>query len=305
MKEMYNTELKQRYIDKREKEVVLPNGYLQLWFSRIAVFENENNKDVSNFSYYEILDMYKTFNLNSVEMLQVLNSILSSYTQWCLQQNLVVDSQNHFLEFKKNIFEECVNTIIIQKKVVSRKQVLEWVNEMKNPVDGFIFLALFEGIRGKLYNELLALKISDFYDGKAKLCTGREIEISNELYNIALETNESLEYYGDKKVITLSNDGYIIKNFPNVQNLTSETAASQRIKGRIQRNADFLGVGAYVSGNVIRESGKIDYINRKSKEKGLSSKEYLEQFKGEVENQFGCRIPSVTVYCDKYKEYLE
>lgn len=307
MSDMYNVEIKKRFINERTATVILPNGYLDLWFRKTAEFENANGKDVSNFTFYEILDMYKTFNVNSLGVLQVLNSQLSTYTQWCLQQNLVFDSQNHFLEFKKEILDSCINHIIIKKKIVSREQVLEWARQLKNPSDSFIFLALFEGIRGKNYCELAFLKISDFHDGKVKLNTGREIQISKELYNIALEANETLQYYGvsNDLIYKLNPEDLIIKNYPNVQDVTDEVQAGIRISHKIKRNAKFLGVEHFLSSNALRESGKIDFIKTQSKELGIDAFEYVQQHKTEIEHQFDCRIPSAMAYYDKYKEYLD
>lgn len=307
MDDMYNAELKQRFIDERAEVVVLPNGYLSRWFRKTEEFESINRKDVSNFTFYEILDMYKTFSLNSIEALQVLNSQLSAYTQWCLQQNLVFDSQNHFLEFKKDIFDSCINHAIIKKKIVSRKQVLEWARQLKNPCDSFIFLALFEGIRGQQYCELAFLRISDFHDGKVKLNTGREIQVSEDLYNLALEANETLQYYGVSNDLTykLNPEDLIIKNYPNVKDATDEVQAGVRISHKIKRNAKFLGIEHFLTSNALRESGKIDFVKKRSKKLGITAQEYVQQYKDEIEYQFDCRIPSAIAYYNKYKEYLD
>ena len=307
MKNMYNAELKQRFIEERTAEVIVSNGYFKLWFNKTASFEEVYDKDLSNFTYYEIVDMYKNFNVNSVGVLQVLNSHLSAYTQWCLQQNLVVDSQNHFLEVKLDAFKECINSVIAKKKVVSREQVLDWAMQLRNPSDSFIFLAIFEGIRGKLYDELAFLKISDFHDGKVKLSSGREIEVSNELYNLALEANSTLEYYsvvGDT-ITQLQNDDLIIKNYMNVLHADDLERASQRILKRINRNVKYLGLESFLNGTALYESGKIDYIKRRSKQLGISCHEYLSTKKSEVEARYACTIPRENVYYNKYKEYLE
>ena len=60
---MYNEEIKNRYIVEKENEVVLPNNYLVLQFNYIEEMEKELNKDVSNFTAYEIIEYYKTFEI--------------------------------------------------------------------------------------------------------------------------------------------------------------------------------------------------------------------------------------------------
>ena len=158
MADMYNENIKQRYIEYKTNLTIIPNGYLERLFDKTKQFEIELNKDVCNFTYYEIMNMYKTWNENSYETLQVTNSHLSLYTQWCIEQSLVADAQNHFLEFSKDIFMSCVNNIINDKKIVTREQVLSWFKDLNNVSDRFMFLALFEGIKGEQYKELTNLK---------------------------------------------------------------------------------------------------------------------------------------------------
>ena len=97
---MFNAEYKERFIIEKNNESIIPKGYLEHQFKRVAEMENKLNKDVSNFTYYDIIEYYKMLNTHSIEYLAVLNSQFSLYTQWCLQQNLVNDGQNHFLEMR-------------------------------------------------------------------------------------------------------------------------------------------------------------------------------------------------------------
>lgn len=308
MDDMYNSDRKQRFMAERNEEVILPKGYLERWFKKISKFEFEINKDVCDFTFYEIVNMYKTFSLNSVEVLRVLNSQLSIYSQWCINNNLVRDSQNHFVEIKKEIFEKCINILAIKNKLFTREQVLEWARELKNPSDSFLFLALFEGIRGKLNCELVNLKISDFHDGKVTLCTGREIEVSNDLYNFALEANETTQYYGVSNDITykLLPDDLIFKNYPNVKDDASDAVcASKRIANKLSRNAKYLGLETMLTANILRESGKIYFIKKRCNELGIDYIEYFRDYGYEVEKQYDCHIISPNVAYQKYKEYLD
>ena len=81
---MYNKEHKERFIAERDNK-----SYLECQFKKVSFMEFELNKDVSNFTFYEIIEYYKLLNTCSLEYLRVLNSQFSLYTQWCLQQNLV------------------------------------------------------------------------------------------------------------------------------------------------------------------------------------------------------------------------
>ena len=307
MAEMYNSEIKLRYIEYKTDLTIVPDKYLERLFIKTERFETELGKDVSNFTYYEIMNMYKTWNEASYEVLQVSNSHLSLYTQWCIEQSLVVDAQNHYLEFNKDMFMTCTNSMINDKKIVTREQVLQWANQLNNPSDSFIFLALFEGIKGEQYKELTNLKLSDFHDGKVDLCTGRTIEISTELYNFALQASQEEFYYSygaTKPPIRLLNEDLIVKNYPNTVATDDEYRTGRRLYNRIIRCAKSVGIGDYMKGNTFYESGRIAFIKQRSEELGIGCREFVFEHSDEIIKQFGCRIPSKGAFYEKYEKYL-
>jgi hypothetical protein len=118
---MYNETIKNRYIQEKESTTNMPKGYLNRQFNKTEEFENRLNKDVSNFTVYEIEDLYKTLNITSVESLTVLNSHLSLYAQWCLQQNLILDCQNHFTEIVNSSLVNYINTFALKKSIITRE----------------------------------------------------------------------------------------------------------------------------------------------------------------------------------------
>ena len=56
---MYNSEIKCRYIEKKESTTGMPDGYLKRQFDKIEIFERRLDKDLCNFTVYEIIDVYK------------------------------------------------------------------------------------------------------------------------------------------------------------------------------------------------------------------------------------------------------
>ena len=106
---MYNEELKLRYKTEKEMTTVVPNNAIGLDFKKTSSFEEQLNKDAYDFTVYEILNMYKTWNSKSIDTLYVINNRLSQYTQWALEQNLVADSQNHYLEINRDMLMGCIS----------------------------------------------------------------------------------------------------------------------------------------------------------------------------------------------------
>ena len=84
---MFNEKLKNIYIKEKSESVTLPSNYLECQFNKVEKMEEESNKDVCNFTAYEIIEYYKTLNIAALESLAVMNSHFSMYTQWCLQNN--------------------------------------------------------------------------------------------------------------------------------------------------------------------------------------------------------------------------
>ena len=306
---MYNAEIKNRYISEKENEVILPNKYLVNQFDHIAEVENELGKDVSNFTVYEILEYYKICNFYSLESLQVLNSQFKMYTQWCLQENLVKDNQNHFLEITKEILSSCVNKAVLDRKIVSRKTVLQWVDALPNPKDQFIMLSLFEYGKSKNFIDIVNANINDIEGNTLKLHDKRIVTISDTLRNIAENSYVEQTYYsisgkGIKKMPLIQNGNRIVKDYPNARMDVSEFQFGRKIYNSVTRSLDYVGVLDWCTANSLSESGKIHMIKERAKQLNQTPMEYLYSDKiQEVEKQFGCNIVK-SVFSIKYKEYL-
>lgn len=303
---MYNKELKERYIKEKTDSVTLPSSYLDCQFNKISDYEAELNKDVHDFTVYEILEYYKMLGVASLEVLAVLNSQLSMYTQWCMQQNLVVDNQNHFEEIELETMKGCLNKALIEKKIVSRGQVLEYCEQLPNPKDQLVILGLFEGMKGKDFCDFVNLKPNDVHDNRLKL-DNREITVSRQLLNYIEDSIRVETYYscsgGGTKTMPLADRGYVIKYYPNTKEDTSAFQKGRVIYNGVARSMSYVGA-EYVSANNIFESGKIHMIKQRAKELGMSVKDYVysEHIK-EVENKFNCNIVKSTFWL-KYEDHL-
>lgn len=307
---MYNAEYKQRFIEEKIKETILPKGYLNRQFERVSEMEEELDKDISSFTFYEIIEYYKLLNTHSIEFLKILNSYLSSYTQWCLQQNLVEDGQNHFLELRIEDYNNCVNKALFNSKVVNKKTLELWVNQMQNPRDQYMLLGLFEGIKGKDFCELLNLKPEDVDDLTVKLCTGRTIKISKKLKYIIEDCIEEDRYYCNtgraEKVVPLVDRGFIFKDYPNTKDTTevSEFQRGRQAYNALKRMFQYIGVEEFTA-NQIYESGKLNMIKEHAQKLGMNCTEFLySKNLKEIEDRYDCTIVRKP-YIMKYKDYLD
>ena len=306
---LYNKELKLEYIKEKNQEAVLPSNYLENQFFKVSEMEKELNKDVSNFTVYEIIEYFKLLNLTSLESLKVMTSEFSMYTQWCLQKSLVADNQNHFLEMSNDILMGCINKAVLSMKIISRETILSWVNQLPNPKDQFVLLGLFEGLKGKDFCELAKLKPEDIDDNIAHLCTGRDIEISDKLIEIIDDCMKEDQYYSitgnGTKVTKLADNGYIIKDYPNARMDVSEFQIGRKIYNGVTRTLNYFDVLKYMSANSIAEAGKIHMIKERASELNISNKDYIySDYISEVEKKFNSKIVR-SLFWKKYEDYLD
>ena len=312
MNELYNSEIKHRYINKRESEIILADGFLLNLFKKTKSFEEDINKDVSCFTYYEIEDMYKTWNYTSFHSLQVHHSILSVYTDWCINNSLVPDSQNHFREFNMDKLMNCLNLVVINNRVFSREQVLQWCKEvsLKNPSDAFILLALFEGIRGEAYKDIADLRLSDFNKNELTVYlphSKKTVKVSQTLYDYAKKSDEILVYNSllSSAEIPLLDDGLIIKNKYNSKAGADIKNRNRRVEKRVGSISEYLELSNLITPKSLLESGVVYYINEKCKETGSTAYEYIKRNGAEIENQFDYKIIRTNKrFCERFKEYL-
>ena len=283
-------------------------NYLECQFNKIGKFEAELNKDAHDFTVYELIEYYKTLNVASLEILAVLNSQFSQYVQWCLQENLVKDNQNHAVEINLEQLKGCLNKVLIDKKIVSREQVVEWTMQLPNPKDQVIMLGLFEGMKGKDFADFVNLRPEDVHGNKLALVDGREIIVSDLLIKYIEESIAEKVYYSSSgsqtKTMPLADRGYVIKNYPNTKEGTSAFAKGRIIYNSIARSLKYVGVLDYMTANSVCESGKIWMIKSRAKDLGVSAKDYVySDYIREVEHQFGCKIVK-SVFWLKYEDHL-
>ena len=303
----YNEDLKRRYLNEKEKLLAISSNYIDVQFRKASETEYELDKDVSNWTVYEIVEYYKILNMTSFESLICLNSIFSQYTQFCLENSLVKDNQNHYLECTKEILAGCINKAILDKRIVEKKTVLKWIEELPNPKDQFILLSLFEFGKSKDFKDIVYAKPEDVNGNKLKL-SERIVNISEELKDIINQCESEDSYYSitgnGTKVMPLINYGYIVKSYPNQNMDLSDFQKGRNIYISCQRIFNYLGVGEWMSPNAISESGKLYMIKERAKELNISPMNYVySSHINEVETQFGCSITR-SVYVKKYNEYL-
>lgn len=304
---MYNAELKEQYLTESEYRNLTLRYSMTSRFNKIEKTEERLGKDLSNFTVNEIIDYYKSLCFTSFETINMLNSQFKIYTNYCLNRHLVVDNQNHYCEINNDIILSCVNIGLINEKIVTRKDLLHIMSQLYNPSEKFLVLALFEGICGKNMCELLDLKYEDFHDGKVYLCTGRELEVSDELVNLAKLSSETYEYVAynnsgkEKEYSFDKSDPNILKKLYNCSS-EDDIRKRQRLYNKIIRMRSYLGANC-ISNLALNESGRIHKVIELCAQENIPFKECLMKHK-ELDYIYG-RVYSYSTYMLKYGEIIE
>lgn len=278
---MFNEQIKKEYIEYRKPQRKFPSvNYLELIFENSESMEVELNTDINSFSAQRILEYYKRLNKRDVQSLKNLNSELTEYVNWCKENGIVNDLQNHFEETKSTeVLNKCINNVVNQNALLNRKQIIDICDAdyVKNECDKFIILGLFEGIMGDHYEDLFLAEKEDFDHSELVYhCkNGKDYYISEKLYSYAENAWEAECYYSNTdKSYKYEESTKVIKNYRRVPS-TNPQAQIARIWKRIIKilsyaDIDGVSLSEFITAKKIYESGMVDYLKKYANENDIS-----------------------------------
>jgi len=298
-KDFYNPEQKQEFLDAIQVGNELRYGEaskLTIIKTAIRLFSNSKDieeiekKDISQFSRDLILDFYSYMNLGNYEALRNIHTTLMSYINFCYRG--AGDNRSKLLHIKTQDLKERVNKNKLKESLTTRKEVLEHIyttqhinGDYFSACKAFMVLAVFEGIGSYDMAEFFSLKRGDLHikDGKyyADLCTGRELEISKELYDLAILADEETGYNSPfKGSIRRSNYApsvYIYKTKDVNLSIDRNDIESLKLRQntRMTRCCESIKIKKMTVKEVLR-SGLIDTLRVEYEKIGVNIKELFE-----------------------------
>lgn len=303
---MYNESIKEAYIRYKTKEIIANETLLYNSFDKTSLFEEVLQKDLSEFTLQEVINMYKTLNFDSLDTLIVFNSNMSLYSQYCLDRGLISNYQNVYREIDSSMLKSCLNQSVISRQIISREELLLLFNKLLNARDIFIILAVFEFGKGKNnFEDIVNACFSDIdkNTNTMKLYSGRTVHVSDKLIEIAEESSQATEYFNlDNKSKKLIDDGTIIKRNINAKS-SKEYALGRNVYQALVRSFDVFGIREYMTANKLIVSGQIYMVKTESKKLNISPKDYVYAYKKDIENQYGIKIVAHN-FLLKYSDYF-
>lgn len=299
----YNAENKEWFFDECTKTNFTGLLDIKNTIADAKDYEEYLGKDLCNWNISNILSFYKKKSTSSISVLIKNNNIYSRYTQFCLENNLVSDHQNHFDDITPSMLNSCINKNELQQCIVTRQELLEKMSVLENGYEKFIMLAIFEGLYGKNMCELIQAKVSDIHGNVMDLATGRSVCVSNELISYAKES-DSQDTFSTRtgKVFKFRETGRIIKAKPNSQKDVNNFA----INRTFVNCREAMGFPEKMTAKKLQQSGRIEFIKQEMKKYNVTYDTYLrdpEMMIG-MEMQYG-PISNVTYFILKYGEYLK
>ena len=304
---MYNEKQKKEYLESIKDRNRLVVKWLNHVFEETEILERKLSKDVAAWTSPEILTHYKLLATSSINSLMIRHNQLQNYAQWCYENILLDDHINHYNEIDLALLKSCINVVLHDEGIMTRAEMEKKISNLLNPRDRCLVYAIFEGIQGKQFSELVSLNINQVEGNKIHLAT-RTIEVSNKFINLLHETSEEYTYfsYGKKQKIMHyhEEDTNVFKMTPNSRK-TSALRKRQRLYTNLTRIKEYLDDPA-ITTTSLTESGRIDMIKRFMKIKpDLDVEEIIREYKSEIQNKYGIMYNMrkyMLVYGDYYNK---
>lgn len=272
----YNEERKKTYFQYLEDCTPGSTKSIVSIFKKTAKIEEQWNKDVCDFTIDEINKVLSSFNASSRNALSKNASILRTYAEWCCANKLSIDNINHYNEITINSLDKYVN----KKKayIVSKEELYQFIQRLRNMSDRFLILALFEGIGDESIGELLQVELKDIDEDNMMITmpSGKKKIISQDLLNLAIESSNE-EYYiseGGDFESPLLKEGKIVNSRVNTRKDSLE-ALELRLVRRLGKIREENSV-SWLTIPKIQKAGVIDDFQVVMKKCGVTKEQVFE-----------------------------
>ena len=302
---MYNKNRKEEFIKEYMTVRVVAKTSLYSLFKKVNFYEGQYNKDCSEFSVEEILQMYQGFQARSKFTVLNYNVILKAYCAWVHYQ----DNKNDVNPYN-NITADMIAPLIPKdaNKLLSRDEVDDIEDQLYNYTDKAIVELLFVGVAGK--------NMEDIYSVSTECVQGDVLVVNDKIFPMTKRLKELLPKafaeteimsYGDTmRTVQVNGKGRIYKERSNARGVDSEDARFRYFYRKIQLFRQCLDIPGLTMKN-IAASGLWHYLQIGMETTGLDLRSYLRTIQGKsLAMRYGFTEDYyVDHVCAKYTHYIE
>lgn len=294
---MFDKEQKEAFIKEYLKSKVVAKTSLYAVFRKTELFEEKLNKDASQFTREEILDMFAQFRAKSVNSLLNYAIILKHYSRLMRGEN----------EYESITKADVVDLIDKSGNILLSREELDDVEaQLLNWSDKAIVELLFNGIAGKNMEDIYSVS-EECVQGNILCVNGKEFPLTDRLRELlpkAFAEEEIMSYGNTMKIVEVNGKGRIYKERPNARGIDTEDSRFRWVYRRIQLFRNYLDLPGLTMKN-IQSSGLWYYLNLGMKETGLDARSFLKTKDGEkLAKRYGFSDYWVDNICAKYEQYL-
>lgn len=279
---MYQKEMKEGFCESYLRSRIIQKTSLYGLFRKIEPYEEELQKDVSEFTKDEAISMYKNMKSRSVYTLMNNNVVLKAYYAWKKHYH-GVSADSAFEGITIDDLKPCVDKNA--SKLLSREEITEIEEQLLNVTDAAILECLFQGIAGPSMRDITSLDESmlDKYNNCLVFPDGRILDITEELCNLLDEAFKEEIYicYGETmREKRLQGKGKLFKERDNSHAADSDDRRFRAVYRKIMVIRDYVGVKELTMKG-IAASGFLYSLRKGLDETNLGLKEFLQTDQGE------------------------
>lgn len=265
---LYNAEQKKRYLKDLTENTYIT--YLRV-LKRASRLEERLEKDLYNFNLNEIEDLLSYLAPKTLQSAVASGSIIQNYIRWAISQDLRDDNLNPLdvmggSEFYSRFVDKT------NKLLVTDEELKDIIGDLENPQDSVIPMAIFEGIMGREYSELLNLTVNDVNQDESTVTLRNElkngeietriIKISDYLMSLLIRAANQKEYSQDNgnsnaksPIVELAESPYIIRSVK--RRATANEKADKHLVLRRLKNIGIWKGYKYLTAVNLRNSGML------------------------------------------------
>lgn len=273
---LFNEELKEKFLNTVNEDT--RPSYRRI-FKKTAKHERALNKDINSFDLEEIETVLRSFKAKSRNTVESYGRIISSYLNWCVKENKVI--QNVMMHLKPDDFSKYISDDI---NYMSEKELARIEDLCENYQDAVILRLLFIGVGGRQLSEIRNLTKDDVDfenkklrlinalkedgDGKPIKFTERLIDVDDRTLNlirgamnqktymkrngeVAQTENDNIRPYTD-----LINNKYVIRASITKTDTFSVPVDKFVIYRRLSMLEEVLGLNKF-NAKLIQQSGML------------------------------------------------
>lgn len=273
---MYQSEMKEGFIKDYMRSRVVARTSLYSLLRKTEPFEEEINKDCSQFNQAEVLWMYNAFKAKSVYVLMNYNTILKAYCAWRHYYHKEQTTESYD-NITIDLLKPCISPDSM--KFLSREDINEIEDQLYNWTDKAILECLWEGISGPSMLDLVNINVSmvDRDEKALYFSDGRRIKLTNRLYEFLTKAFDEIEYmcYGETlRVKKLVGTGNLYKERDNAHAADSNDKYFRWVYRKVQNFREHVGIPGLTMKN-IHISGMYHYLCEGMQETGLDLRNFL------------------------------